>query len=333
VPIRDLVKQTLTPQRLSLTCWALAAILFGSVGLAAIQLDGPPRAFSDRFPIAGGGLPLPPAGPVSSTASIDGQRFEIEVLPGIQNRGTATTADVEGHIQTLRKEIIALRRRVEAIAIQNSQYSRRLSDLETRGPTVEETPATPGGDAISSKVGFTPEKPQDTAKDETPPAPVSETKARENPITDTGPHPAIASPVPLPKPQRAITAATAPVATVPAPEVVAANTQQNQPTLDAANTPADGTNKTRTDVSPEAGAPDDEAEIVTFVPDGPAPRLIEGPLPGFPMPDRSLPAPIGPKLMDEPVRIVELPTDSDEPLTTGSINPATATTTDTEHPV
>jgi len=346
VPIRDLVKQTLTPQRLSLTGWALSAILFGSVGLAAIQLDNRPPSFADRFSTAG--LPLPPAGPVTSTASIDGQRYQIEIVPGPGQNGSADGTAIDGHIETLRKEIIALRRRVEAIAIQNSQYSRRLSDLETSVFSADAAVLTQGRPNGVDSMG--PER-QDTYG--VSPSPDTSASAATEKPPATGPHPAITSPVPLPKPHRSQIAQIQPIETIPAPEVAVQTGQQDQPEENREGVEAAAAGPEQTDRSAEPGTPIDrkpdgeqaltdqavgdgtagneaagnetaDETVVTFVPDGPAPRLIEGPLPGFPMPDRALPAPIGPKLMEEPVRIVELPTNTDAPLTTGSIDPSAA---------
>ncbi|GGB62153.1 hypothetical protein GCM10011316_37640 [Roseibium aquae] len=302
VPIRDLITQTLTPQRLSVSGWALAAILFGTVGLAAINMDARTPGFDHRF--AAPGLPLPPAGPVTTTASIGGQPYQIEVLSPPDTR---SGSDLAGHVETLRQEIVALRRRLEAIANQNEGYSARLSALEagmeeplssiTGSPTVQAGQA-PGPVAPV---------PLATGKME------GEIQGSPLPPDTTGPHPQAASPFPLPKPKRgtaiAMTDTAVDAATNARPE------------------PADDIPATNPQLS-EAPAPDAANVPETIPRTGPPPRLIEGPLPGFPMPERDLPAPIGPRLADtadSPVKIIELPTDTSAPVTTGSIDPAEQT--------
>ena len=64
---RQVVKETLTLQRLSLLSWAFAAILFGSVGFASLQFG---RESQPGRPSAIYGQILPPGGDVTTTASI-----------------------------------------------------------------------------------------------------------------------------------------------------------------------------------------------------------------------------------------------------------------------
>lgn len=129
--IAEKVKETLTPQRLSLTAWALAAILFGSIGFASVQFSEPALNFNDRF--AAIGTPLPPNGPVSVTGSIDGDgpRFDI----GIHERrdapaGTPTEDALRARIDMLERQFISMRQVLDSYSDQQARDLQRLAVLE-----------------------------------------------------------------------------------------------------------------------------------------------------------------------------------------------------------
>lgn len=126
---REIVKETLTPQRLFLLSWAFAAIFFGCVGLAAYHFG--PYTETVRY----AGVPLPPSGPVNVTGSIaqDASSIQVDVLPS--RNGQIITADnqmTDGQIETLQREVVGLRRRLSMLSEQNLSYSRRIAALEAR---------------------------------------------------------------------------------------------------------------------------------------------------------------------------------------------------------
>lgn len=127
---RQVVKETLTLQRLSLLSWAFAAILFGSVGFASLQFG---RESEPGRPSAIYGQILPPGGDVTTTASIGSAAGgnQIGLMPTVNGR-VATGADEinTSQIETLQREVVALRRRLSALAEQNLSYSRRIAALE-----------------------------------------------------------------------------------------------------------------------------------------------------------------------------------------------------------
>ncbi len=127
---RQVVKETLTFQRLSLLSWAFAAILFGSVGFASLQFG---RETEPGRPSTVYGQILPPGGDVTTTASIPAPAGgnQIGLMPTVNGR-VATGADEvnTSQIETLQREVVALRRRLGALAEQNVSYSRRIAALE-----------------------------------------------------------------------------------------------------------------------------------------------------------------------------------------------------------
>ncbi|WP_346907490.1 hypothetical protein [uncultured Roseibium sp.] len=127
---RQVVKETLTLQRLSLLSWAFAAILFGSVGFASLKFG---RETELGRPSAIYGQILPPGGDVTTTASIGTGTGgnQIGLMPTVNGR-VATGADEinTSQIETLQREVVALRRRLSALAEQNVSYSRRIAALE-----------------------------------------------------------------------------------------------------------------------------------------------------------------------------------------------------------
>jgi hypothetical protein len=155
---RDIIKETLTPQRLSVMSWAFAAIFFGCLGLAAFHFGYTNSRSSNLY----AGAKLPPSGPISSTGSIglNGQDVSLGVLPS--RNGKMVTSDVQmegGQIQTLQLELVALRRRLSMLSEQNQAYSRRISALES---TLESQNAEAPGD-----MNVASEKPETAARPET----------------------------------------------------------------------------------------------------------------------------------------------------------------------
>lgn len=127
---REQVRETFTPQRLSVAGWAVAAILFGTVGMASFKFSNDPSNFDQRFMAGGGGLPLPAAGPVSTTASVS-NAYNIEVAdPQTDAVAGMGQKEIDSHLETLQLQIAAMRRRIETLSEQNRVYSTRIAALE-----------------------------------------------------------------------------------------------------------------------------------------------------------------------------------------------------------
>lgn len=194
-PIRDLVRETFTAPRVGLLSWAFAAVIMGTVGLASYQFSYTRAEFSPATGL--GGLSLPPAGDVDSTASISTQQrsgqhpgaplaVEIMELPG--NATPAPTSELGlAQIEVLQREIVGLRRRLSALSEQNLTYSRRIAALEKQvavaklsgqaSPTVsDDTTAAPGPGVVITKAS--PQTPLEIAS---VPAP-EETEQIESPV-------------------------------------------------------------------------------------------------------------------------------------------------------
>lgn len=125
---RDKVQETLTPQRLSVASWAVAAILFGSVGVASVQFANAPDNFGSRFAVSG--LPLPAPGPVSTTASVNNPyAVSVGVLP-LGSPSNTKPDEVASHLETLQLQVVEMRRRLESLSEQNRIYSTRIAALE-----------------------------------------------------------------------------------------------------------------------------------------------------------------------------------------------------------
>ncbi|MBD1545745.1 hypothetical protein [Roseibium aggregatum] len=207
--IRQIVKETLTPQRLSLLSWAFAAILFGSIGFASLQFgrEAGPDRMSARY-----GQILPPGGDVATTASIGNSAGDPQValMPTVNGR-IATGADEikNSQIETLQREVVALRRRLGALAEQNVSYSRRIAALEEelKQGVAAKTEATPNSKSaqpapMPGKVKAAPPK---------PPA-----------ATSASPHPASPHKVEMPV-EQSDKAVQKRIESVPAPETLSGN--------------------------------------------------------------------------------------------------------------
>ncbi len=206
---RQVVKETLTLQRLSLLSWAFAAILFGSIGFASLQFG---READSNHVSSGYGQILPPGGDVTTTASIGNSAGDnrIGLMPTVNGR-VATGADEinTSQIETLQREVVALRRRLGALAEQNLSYSRRIAALEEE--LLQGAPAGPEGPAKT--------KPKQPA-----PAPGKVTSAKPSHAPKTAAAP---SAVPHPKARKAIEvsdkAVQKRIESVPAPETISGN--------------------------------------------------------------------------------------------------------------
>jgi len=166
---RDLVTDTLTPQRVFVLSWAFAAIVFGSLGLAAFNFARSPSNPVEHF----AGVTLPPSGPISSTGSIgvNGQDVSMGVLPSRNGRMVTSKGQMEAaQIETLQRELVGLRRRLSMLSEQNVAYSRRIAALEKR---IE---APDSAELATSKVGPEPipAVPKDAAAKPETKAPVPE---------------------------------------------------------------------------------------------------------------------------------------------------------------
>lgn len=155
-PSRDVVKDALTPQRIAVLTWAFAAILCGSIGLASVKFARDTQvaeipAISDKV--------LPPGGDVATTASIGPQNksVSIGVMPSVNGR-TVTGADqiTNSQIETLQREVVALRRRLNALAEQNLSYSRRISTLEEQHSGADTAAANGSNNATGTQPTPTP---------------------------------------------------------------------------------------------------------------------------------------------------------------------------------
>ncbi|WP_417668642.1 hypothetical protein [Roseibium sp.] len=126
---RNVITKTLTPQRLFVLSWALAAIFAGMVGMASVHFAPGKTPRPDAY----AGVRLPPSGPVGSTASIglNGQDVSVQVLDSLNGRMVTSSSQMErGQIETLQRQVVALRRRLAMMSEQNVAYSRRISALE-----------------------------------------------------------------------------------------------------------------------------------------------------------------------------------------------------------
>ncbi|WP_417683782.1 hypothetical protein [Roseibium sp.] len=99
-----------------------------------------PASLPSSAPYAG--IRLPPSGPVGATASIglNGQSVSVGLMES--RNGQMLTAENQfetAQIETLQKEVVALRRRLSMLSEQNATYSRRLADLENQFDTANTT--------------------------------------------------------------------------------------------------------------------------------------------------------------------------------------------------
>ncbi|WP_420415510.1 hypothetical protein [Roseibium sp.] len=131
-PMRDTIRDTLTPSRVGLLSWAFAALAMGTVGMASYKFSStslsPPQT---AYRISG--IQLPPDGDVTATGSIRsgtrGEPIEVLRLPGETSSGTLSALE-QSQITVLQEQIARLRRRLSTMSAQNDAYSRRLAALE-----------------------------------------------------------------------------------------------------------------------------------------------------------------------------------------------------------
>ncbi|NVK35868.1 MAG: hypothetical protein HWE23_15385 [Rhodobacteraceae bacterium] len=126
---KDAVRETFTGQRLTLVGWGFSAIFAACLGVAAISFTNP--FGSSNVQVAG--LKLPEAGPVGATGSIQTpnmqKRYEVFEQGKVDNETQAQRLS-ESQLDTLYKELVALRRRISMISAQNARYSQRIASLE-----------------------------------------------------------------------------------------------------------------------------------------------------------------------------------------------------------
>ncbi|ADZ70755.1 SPOR domain-containing protein [Polymorphum gilvum] len=194
--------------RFSAAAWAFAAILCAVVGLSAVRFAPGPGSVADRL----AGIVLPPQGPVGATGTIstgtiatDGETLSVGILPSAGGVANAEANRLlESQIDTLRLEIVALRRRLSVLAEQNRAYSDRLAALEAGRPIPlpDDAFQAPAGGGNPDAV--TPVPAPAPSSVETLPAP--ETSSRSARIAR--PEPPVPPPAPvriveLPRPDRA----------------------------------------------------------------------------------------------------------------------------------
>lgn len=126
---KEAIRETFTGQRMALVGWGCSAIFAACLGVAAISFTNPFAQQSQQF----AGAKLPQAGPVTSTGSISRRAVanSFEIFEQGQD-GTPSTAQrlSDGQMDTLFKELVALRRRISMISAQNAKYSQRIATLE-----------------------------------------------------------------------------------------------------------------------------------------------------------------------------------------------------------
>jgi len=131
--IQDLVRDTFTPTRVGLLSWAFAAVIMSTVGLASYQFSYQHANFLNAGQLAGG-LMLPPAGDVDTTASVSGMAgpgIAVDVMHLPDTASPSPVTDIrQGQLEVLQEEIIRLRRRMSALSEQNMSYSSRIAALE-----------------------------------------------------------------------------------------------------------------------------------------------------------------------------------------------------------
>ncbi|NBN77764.1 hypothetical protein GWI72_05720 [Microvirga tunisiensis] len=117
--------------------WGFAAVLFGVVGVSAVHFAPPPDIEANARAYAGLPLPATGSGPVGPTGSIvaDNETVTFGIMPSTGGMANAEAMRLlEEQVTTLRKELVALRRRAEMLAEQASQQSARLAAIETGSP-------------------------------------------------------------------------------------------------------------------------------------------------------------------------------------------------------
>ncbi|MEP4767431.1 MAG: hypothetical protein ABJY83_05960 [Roseibium sp.] len=130
--MRDTIGGLFTPSRVGVLSWAFVAVVMGTVGLASYKFGAPILKSSTM--ISGlANIPLPSAGDVSTTASINpnqrGTGIEVISMPDSSNSSSSGSLE-QSQIKVLQEQIVRLRRRLSALSEQNAAYSRRIGALE-----------------------------------------------------------------------------------------------------------------------------------------------------------------------------------------------------------
>ncbi|TYC58690.1 hypothetical protein FMN50_09605 [Rhodobacterales bacterium] len=136
--------QTFTPPRVGLVSWAFAALIMGTVGLASYQFGGR-TALQGVSGTGSGGLFLPPAGDIESTASIPHSgTVPIGIMQMPEDDADLKVARYnQEKIEVLQRELVGLRRRLGALTEQNTAYAKRIAALELQIASSEQTSRTP----------------------------------------------------------------------------------------------------------------------------------------------------------------------------------------------
>lgn len=158
--VRDTIGGLFTPSRVGVLSWAFVAVVMGTVGLASYKF-GAPILKSSTIISGLANIPLPSAGDVSTTASINpnprGTGIEVISMPDSSNSSSSGNLE-QSQIKVLQEQIVRLRRRLSALSEQNAAYSRRIGALEkvsSASNTVSnlanlaETPAKPSLGVVS----------------------------------------------------------------------------------------------------------------------------------------------------------------------------------------
>lgn len=130
---------SLLRSRYLLAGWSFAAVLFGVVGVSAVHFAPTPDIERNSRTFAGLPLPLGGTDRVGPTGSIvaDDETVTMGVMPSAGGMANAEAMRLmEAQVDTLRRELVALRRRSEMLAEQNRAQSDRIAALEKSGASV-----------------------------------------------------------------------------------------------------------------------------------------------------------------------------------------------------
>lgn len=233
--------------RYLLAGWSFAAVLFGIVGVSAVRFSPSPDI--ERNARAYAGLPLPATGAegVGPTGSIvaDDETVSMGLMPSAGGMANAEAMRLmEAQVDTLRRELVALRRRAEMLSEQNRVQSERLAALEKAAMPFQ-------GDEMRVPKPGSPKPAEPQASPQSTPAATARTAT-----------------VPQPRP--------APVETMPAPETSA----QAQPMASRApEQPRSNPEAMTAEVVPQVRAPAAPVRVVELPKATPAEPVATGSIP------------------------------------------------------
>lgn len=263
--------------RYLLAGWSFAAVLFGIVGVSAVRFSPSPDI--ERNARAYAGLPLPAAGAegVGPTGSIvaDDETVSMGLMPSAGGMANAEAMRLmEAQVDTLRRELVALRRRAEMLSEQNRAQSERLAALEKAAMPVqgdETRVPKPGSPKPAEPQASTQSNPAAAARTATVPQPrpapvetmpAPETSAQVQPLASRAPEAVRSNP-------EAMTAEVVPQVRVPAAPVRIVQLPKatpDEPNIATGSIPA-------TEVAPPA-ITRDLAEAMVIRPADPAGRTL-----------------------------------------------------------